>query len=233
MRLEEEVEEYEARIRGRYDDDRVSIMRGVYRACVPFDFWYVKDKDVTHNRGVWTDCVNRYLENLKVARRKGYGLFFEGDNGVGKTMFLSYILVQTLKAGYRAYYTTVLDLDFNLKRGMNYPAMMERMEEMLEVDFLALDELSKEQFKSGDSWIRTQVERILKRRHDNNLPTLVAANADFEMIGEVYGGTVKSVLGGGKYRHAMFEEGDFRAELRDKMNDDMGYENLEGDDAPE
>lgn len=224
MRLKDEVEDFRARLKGSMvKPGGVTELTNIYQACVPRDFWEVRDKDVTHNREVWDSFVEPYRARLHAARLRGYGLFLEGDNGVGKTMFLSYILVQAIKAGYFAYYTTVLDMDFNLKRGMSDPEVMARMEEMLDVEFLALDELSKERFKEGDSWIRTQVERVLKRRHDNNLPTLVAANAGLEKIGEAYGGTVKSVLAG-KYQHVLLDSGDMRELVGKRMREEMGYE---------
>lgn len=224
MRLESDVEEYGARIRletggGQAWTDKV----GLYGACIPTDFWHVTDRRVTHNRQVWEDYIQKYAERLEQAFRGGWGLLLEGDNGVGKTMFMSYLLAHAVFAGFSVYYTTVLDLDFNLKRGMSVPEIMERMEEMLGSDFLGLDELSKEQFKGGDSWIRTQVERVLKHRHDNNLPTIVATNADLERIEESYGATVRSVLSG-KYQRVLFDDGDFREELRGRMKDEMGYE---------
>lgn len=224
MRFESEVEDYAARIKLDCTAEDYVTNVDLYRSCIPFDFWYVRDKDVEYNRDLWEGCVKKYIGNLKLAHRRGYGLFFEGDNGVGKSMFISHVLLQAIKAGYSAYYTTVLDLDFNLKRGMNCPEIMERMDEMLAADFLALDELVKERFKDGDSWMRTQVERILKGRNDNNHPTLTASNASLDDIGSEYGSSVKSVLAGNKYQHAVFDSGDFRELMRDKMQKDMGYE---------
>ena len=72
--------------------------------------------------------------------------------------------------------------------------------------------------------MRTQIERVLKRRHDHNLPTLVGSNATLEEIGGAYGSTVKSVLDGGKYKQVLFDQGDFRAELRARMESEMGYD---------
>lgn len=223
MRTEVEVEDFKARAKRDADDFTWAKEVGLYRACVPRDFWHVRRDGVTYNTEAFESYVLPYCMRLAQARERGYGLFFEGDNGVGKTMFLSYVLGFAVERGYLAYYTTVLDLDFNLKRGFSDREAMDRMELMLESDFVALDELSKEQFKAGDSWIRTQVERILKRRHDNNQPTLLASNASAKKVGQAYGATVASVLAG-KYQHVLFDAGDFRDQLRARMREDMGYE---------
>jgi DNA replication protein DnaC len=86
---------------------------------------------------------------------------------------------------------------------------------------VAIDEMGKEQFKKGDSWIRLQVERILKQRFDESLPTLIATNAESEKLGEVYGATLTSIFDG-KYTQATFNPGDFRVHLRDRMAKDLG-----------
>lgn len=223
MRTHDEVEDF--KVRTKKDGDTFTRAKHVslYRACVPRDFWDVRPDDVAHNVEAFRSYVVPYCTRLDRARASGYGLFFEGDNGVGKTMFLSYVLGYAVERGYLAYYTTVLDLDFDLKRGFGDREIMGRMDQLLDSDFLALDELSKEQFRSGDSWIRTQVERVLKRRHDNNMPTLVASNASAKKVGQAYGATVASVLAG-KYQHVVFDAGDYRDRLRSRMREDMGYE---------
>jgi hypothetical protein len=70
--------------------------------------------------------------------------------------------------------------------------------------------------------MRTHVERVLKLRHDNNLPTVVATNADLEGVERAYGSTVRSVLAG-KYQHVLFDAGDFRDRLHKRMRDEMGF----------
>lgn len=222
MRFEYEVQEFAARIKFDLPPEEAQVQVELFRACVPVDFWLVCDQDVTHNRKVWEDFVLPYCEALHVARRRGYGLHLEGDNGVGKTMFAAYVLGCAIRAGYTAYYTTVLDLNFDLRRGLDNREVMERMDQLLEMDFLALDELTKEQYKEGDSWMRTHVERVLKFRHDNNLPTVVAANAGLDQIGEAYGPTVRSVLVG-KYQRVLFEPGDFRDRIQKRMRKEMRF----------
>lgn len=224
MRFEHEVQDYAARIKFQFNAEECERRAERFRACIPFDFWEVRDSEVTHNRGAWERYVLPYCRALTRARRYGYGLHFEGANGVGKTMFASAILSAAIEANYAAYYTTVLDLTFDLQRGMGNRDVMDRMDELLQVDFLVLDELTKEQYKgAGDSWMRTHVERVLKFRHDNNLPTIVATNADLDGVTQAYGSTVRSVLSG-KYQHVLFDAGDFRDKLHKRMRDEMGYD---------
>jgi DNA replication protein DnaC len=164
-----------------------------------------------------------YSKKLKVARKNGYGLYLEGDNGVGKTMFMSYVLVEAVRYGYSAYYSTTSDLEHTMQQGFSDRAIAERMEEMLWSDFFGLDELGGEQVKAGSTWAKMQVERVLKFRLDNRLPTVVATNSSTRKILNCYGPSVSSVLNGNSYQRVLFENGDCRKEGREKMRSEIGY----------
>lgn len=192
----------------------------MHEANVPRVFWKYTPDDVEHNREVFDEVVAPYIRKVKTAFRHGYGLLFTGDNGVGKTMFTTLVLRRVLRLGLSAYYTTMLGLDHNIKRGFDDKAVRERLDWYLTSDFLAIDELAKEQFKAGDSFARTQVERILKTRFEEEKPTLLATNASMEELEGVYGATLTSILDG-KYTVVAMEPGDFRAKMKAKMRKDM------------
>lgn len=228
MRREDEVEEYQDGLRYDLASDpgKLALAVRLYESCIPSDFSDVKDEDVIHNRHVWEKIILPYCEKAAKARSSGYGLYLEGDNGVGKTMFLCYLLSAVIRMGYTAYYTTALELDLNLKRGITDFSVMDRMNHLLLYsDFLGLDEMSKERCRPEDNWIRSQIERVLKFRHDYGLPTVVATNANLERIGEIYGGSVRSVLRG-KYYRAAFLPGDIRRNVQDRMRADMGFPSI-------
>lgn len=193
-----------------------------YEAGIPRDFWFTKKSDVKWNCEIFTELILPYCRKLKRARVKGYGLLFLGDNGVGKTMFISYVLGRVIRRGFTAFYTSLPELDYELKRGFKDKELTDRLHWYLTSDFVAIDEMGKEQFKKGDSWIRLQIERILKTRFDESLPTLIATNTESEELKKVYGATLTSIFDG-KYRQAQFDAGDFRLELRDRMKSDLGF----------
>lgn len=236
MRSEEEVDEFTStcaaartsckKCKGKKPDcpcaDRARVRAAAFEACVPKDFWDSKPSDVKFNEEVFLDVVVPYTEKIITARKNGYGILFLGDNGVGKTMFMSYVLMSAIRRGLTAYYVTMPQLDYHIKRGFNSHAYADRLQLMLTSDFIAIDEMAKERFKDGDSYIRTQVERILKQRFDDSLPVLMATNADFEGLRDVYGSTLASILVG-KYQTVQMKPGDFRNNLRDEMNKRMGY----------
>lgn len=195
-----------------------------FEACVPRDFWLVKPSDIEYNREAFDTFVAPYVRRLSRAQRNGYGLLFSGSNGVGKTMFMSYVLTCAIRRGRSAYYTTMLNLDHDFKRGFEDPEARERLEFMLSSDFLGLDEMGKEQFKAIDkpNFIKTQIERILKQRFDESKPVLLATNLSKSALAATYGDTIMSIIKG-KYQPVAMEPGDIRAKLAKRMADDMGY----------
>ena len=220
--------------------DRCAVCRGVdvthscwesynkairmYEACIPMDFWDFEPEHVEGNVEQFKSIVQPYMSKMGTALNRGYGLMLLGDNCVGKTLFNCIVLKHAvLRRGFSAYYTTMLDLDHNIKRGFNKPHLQDRLDWYLTSDFLAIDELGKEQFKSGDSFMRTQVERILKRRFEDSMPTLIGTNASMDELEQIYGATLSSILVG-KYTLVQMDPGDFRERMAAKMRRDMGID---------
>jgi DNA replication protein DnaC len=202
--------------------EKYNIAVAAYEACVPQDFWFTADSDIKHNRKAFTGDIKKYCTHINKALRHGYGLILLGDNGVGKTMFVSYVLMCAISKGRTAYYTTLPQLDHNIKRGFNEHDHQRRLDWMLTSDFLAIDEMGKEKYKTGPTFINAQIERILKNRFDDSLPTLIATNMGLsEWIAE-YGSTIGSIVGG-KYRSVKMEPGDYRLRLGTAMEEKMGW----------
>lgn len=196
-----------------------------FEACVPRDFWYVQPEYIEHNVEAFNNYIVPYVKRLNKAHRYGYGLLLSGPNGVGKTTFMSYVLVNAIKRGKSAYYTTMLQLDHDIKAGFNNYLAQQRFEWMMTSDFLGLDEMGKEQFRGIDkpSYIKAQIERILKQRFDESKPVILATNLNKTSMAKAYGDSLASVIDG-KYQQVVMEPGDFRKTLSDKMARDMGYE---------
>lgn len=226
MKRSWDIENFIARIRSDRDleNKELSFETEVYESCVPSMFFRVADSDVQHNRPVWEKLIQPYVTNLKYARKTGASLYFEGDNGTGKTMFMCYVLMEAMRKNYNAYYTTVPDLISDLQISFSDPGFRSELEdELLYSDFLGLDELGRESFKDGDTWSTVQINRILKYRSERHLPTIVATNANLEQVTNLYGHATESVLTGYLYRTAMFSPGDYRKKLIGTLDEGMGY----------
>ena len=193
-----------------------------FEACVPKDFQNIKPGDVKHNVDVFKGIVLKYVEKLNIAIKKGYSLAFLGANGAGKTYFMSYILMEAIRRGRTAYYTTIPQLEFDLKRGWKDKALEQRLEWLLTSDFLALDEAGVERKMRKDNEIAVHIERILKQRCDDNAPVLLSTNLSYKSLLSVYGSAVGSVIDG-KFEKVIMESGDYRKKIARKMKKEMGY----------
>ena len=241
MRTEEQVQEFKAaawpQIVGRCKkcdgtgvqeksvcpcERKFNLHVSAYEACIPQSFWKTKAEDVTHNKSIFDAVVLKYVRQFRRAKQRGYGLMFLGDNGVGKTMFISYVLSEAIRNGWTTYYTTMPQLDFDIKSGFKDNTVEQRLQYMLTSDFLAIDEMGKERRKANTEYMDAQVERILKQRFDDAMPTLIATNMDQDALVEAYGPTVESILIG-HYMPVQMNPGDFREKLQTKMQDEMGY----------
>jgi DNA replication protein DnaC len=201
---------------------KTNFMTACYESCIPKDFWYIKPESVNHNRTAFDGSVLPYVKSMNKALRRGYGLLFLGDNGAGKTYFISFILTEAIKRGRTAYFTTMPDLDWYIKRSFNDNAVATRLEEMLTSDFVAIDELGKERAKNSNVFMDAQVERMMKRRIDDCQPMLLSCNMEFGELNTAYGPTVSSMLNG-KFQQVHMEPGDYREILHKEMTKEMGY----------
>ncbi len=224
MRTAAEVDQYRTGLEAVFvrDPDRAEYMVECFEACLPKAFWHVNSREVTHNRAVFKSVIRRYVAKFNRARKRGYSLLFMGDNGVGKTMFMCYILTQMMKRGFGVYYTTLSQLDVDIKRGFSEPGITARLDSLLDSDILAIDEIGKEHFKN-DSYLNTRLELLAKKRFDDNDPVLMASKLEYESLQKMYCPSISSIWDG-KYQAVQFEAGDFRKSISAKMRTDMGYE---------
>ena len=221
MRTEDEVQRFFEDMQMDHEEDKAAYYTACYEGCLPRMFWDVDSSHVRHNTENFNAIILPYCKRWKKARNRGYGLLLSGDNGTGKTMFMSFVLTQMIKRGATVYYTNLAQLDVDLKRGFKDGAFERRLLDMLESDFVAIDEIGKEQAKE-DSYLRSRFELLMKTRYDNGDPMLCATNLDMEKITEMYGSTIESMFEG-RYELVMLRSGDFRRSATKRMRKDMGF----------
>lgn len=223
MRSRDEMASFDAEAGKRLggSNTRAAYESAMYAGCIPEMHWFVRRKDVKHNREPFTTTVCAYTTRLRRAYRHGYSLLFLGDNGTGKTMFASYVLGRAAHRGFQVYYTTLAQMDDDIKTGFSDAAFAGQLRSHLRAEFLVIDELGKEHYRK-DSWLNTQLEGLLKQRYDDGLPTILAANLDYDPMLEMYGPTIASMLEG-RYQQVKLEGGDYRAKSSTAMRREMGY----------
>jgi DNA replication protein DnaC len=221
MRTVAEVDTFYQKAVEAYEDEaRASYYSACYEACLPKAFWDRTGADVKRNKRAFKLVVLAYIKRWKVALNNGYGLIFCGDNGTGKTLFLSFILAQMIKRECTVYYTSLAQLDVDLKSGFTDNKRARRLEKLLDCDFLALDEMGKEHVKDN-SYLRSRLELLLKTRFDNGDPTLLGTNLDLDTLEEHYGSSITSMLRG-KYTLVPLICADFREKEAARMKEKMG-----------
>lgn len=192
----------------------------LYEGCVPQEFWTATRDDVTHNVEAFKNYVLPYRRRMRLAYKHGYSLLFTGDNGTGKSMFVSYLLCRAVQYGYSVYYTTLKQLHTDLTNFSDKASINQLNMVLYHSDFLAIDELGKEHTKSN--FLLSEMEDLLKARYSDTLPTLLASNFTFDQLCDTYGPTISSMFEG-RYQHIVMEAGDFRRKARANMRNKMGY----------
>jgi DNA replication protein DnaC len=157
---------------------------------------------------------------------KGYGLLVLGNNGSGKTMFSSYILRQAILKGRYAYYTTSAQLVHDLKLGWKDEETSKCLEKLMASDFVVIDELGKELGGgSVDTFSTSEIERFLKSRFDDSMPTILASNRSMGELESCYGKTFVSMVQG-KYQIVDLGNKDYRLEVGKQMLSEMRYDEV-------
>lgn len=146
------------------------------------------------------DFVEKYISEIDTMFKLSSGIFFNGSNGVGKTM-LSCIIA---KEAYRHRYTTrrCTFIEYVDKYTKVWGAKNAEEKESIEdtlytyykaVEFLVLDEVGKE----IDSKVSAPIlEDLLRYREDNGLVTIICTNLNFDLMTERYGNSCMSLLKG-------------------------------------
>lgn len=144
--------------------------------------------------------IGNYIERIETMFRINSGIFFNGSNGVGKTMLSSIVAKEAYRHRYTARRSTFVEyIDKYTKAwGARSTEEKEQYEDELytyykAVEFLVLDEVGKE----IDSKVAAPIlEDLLRYREDNGFVTIVCTNLNLDTMTERYGNSCMSLLKG-------------------------------------
>lgn len=127
--------------------------------------------------------IVRYILKLNEIRKKGIGLLFWGDNGVGKTACASLVLKEARRRGFTCLFCRSFDLkDFIIGSDDRSKRIRKKIRS---VDFLVIDDLGKEY--SGESgFIERVLDGIFRERSGDLKPVIVTTNMSKKALRERY-----------------------------------------------
>ena len=141
--------------------------------------------------------VLRYTEHLDKVYKEGKGIYFFGNNGVGKTTLACMILKECYTYRYTCKRITFMDYVSLYTRAWGDSEAKQEVEEEINKiksrEFLCLEEIGKE----NDTKVAVNVlEDLLRYREDNSLPTIICTNLSPKVIKERYGNSIYSLMKG-------------------------------------
>jgi DNA replication protein DnaC len=124
-----------------------------------------------------SDKIKKYIAKIDMARSKGVGLFMFGRGGVGKTLSACLILKEILSKGYTGRFTTLSQTIAMISDGLYDKDARELFQqEVMQVDFLVLDDIDKMYHSDKTRYLDSQTDVIFRQRANYNLPIIVTSN---------------------------------------------------------
>jgi len=144
-------------------------------ANIPVAYWLLPMSSFVGSDDIKSTVI-QYVTQLKINYNDGTGFIFAGPYGVGKTYGMCSVLKSALRAGHTAYYTSITDMSLYLGSRQTRD---EYLRLCTKTDFLAFDEIDSRHIPTSDearSFFGSAVEKIIRERVQNKLPTLFATN---------------------------------------------------------
>lgn len=167
------------------------------KANIPPKYRDVAFEQITHPETVVTrGRLKNYIDNLEQNHLMGTGLFLFGSTGLAKTYLACTVLVEALRQKRSGHFSTLDHCISLYTAGWKEPAAKEVYNDLIiEPDFLVLDEVGNEP-RTNLQLVRTVLNDLLRRRHNNQLPTIITSNLLFneKNLINIYGDEVWSIL---------------------------------------
>lgn len=154
-------------------------------------------------------AIHTYLADAKLIVPTGQGLMLYGPPGTGKSLLVTLLLKGLIAKGHQGFFTTYADILTDLTLNKFDEERHERFEQRVKlVGVLVIDDIGQEQKQrvylrnteaTGTVDIHTTqaeeaVQRVLRARVGNQLPTFITTNLDIEDFKTKYGRNVASLL---------------------------------------
>ena len=158
----------------------------------------------------------RYMDYLDEMFEDKINLILYGSNGSGKTYLSSLIVKEAYRRRYSSFRVTLqayIDMQFKRDR----EEIAEKIEEIINAEFLVIDEVGKETFDKSQFNIAV-LEELLRERDTQGKPTIICTNLPLEERGglyDQYGKSIQSLIDG-NFVKVKFEGEDNRHDVTRK-----------------
>lgn len=125
----------------------------------------------------------KYCEAYKECYKSGYGIYFYGSCGVGKTHLMACMINDLNKKNMPCILTNFFEISKMIREAYeNKECDNNIISKLSTIPFLFLDDLGTESVqKNGqDAWLQDIVYDILNKRYNKNLPTIFSSNLTFD-----------------------------------------------------
>lgn len=153
-------------------------------------YWHL-DLETLAMAPEYIDLVKLILKSIHRFRRHGLGVLFLGTNGVGKTSLMAEIGKEAIIQGYKVKYLSAQSYVDSTKTTDS----VELMCDLLQNDFILLDELDKVYIKQGSNYVPKTLEVFLREAMVNaNVCVVCATNLDDATFVKTFGESTVSMM---------------------------------------
>jgi DNA replication protein DnaC len=131
------------------------------------------------------EAVKDYVDNFEDNAAYGRGLTFTGPLGTGKSFAASLILKELIKKGHDCFFIEFDDLLHVQAQGWN-DLDNEEFYEIRNAEVLVIDELTTEPDGKKKDLLSATLERVIRYRVNNSLPTIITTNLTAEQEASAY-----------------------------------------------
>ncbi len=157
------------------ENEKINYRQSLIQSNVSDEFLDKSFKDMEDLSPSFTMAKSRamkYCNNAKACKEGGYGIYFYGDNGRGKTALMSCMVHELVKQKYTCYTNNFIDIS---KKIFDHYFSVKDLQRM---DFLFIDDIGTERVTRGDdnTWVTDNMFQILDYREAKHKPTIFTSN---------------------------------------------------------
>jgi len=168
--------------------ERNYILSHIPEKYFDFEFEKIKAKILTTEQNIEEiQKVEKYLNGLNKAAKKGIGLYLSGPHGVAKTTISVIILKKAIQSFYRCFFCKSASIVEFARSGWKDSDKKDFWDYVINtMDFLVIDDVARS-YNQVNEAERFYVDEIFTKRDDANLVTIITANHKLDSNKDLFG----------------------------------------------